>query len=102
MNIHSSNDLDYIITKLEDVYQEVSGKSLRKQQILDSDEFLKQASFINTKIVRYRKAQKMRDDMADEEGSEGTVSRIKATQKLKEMLKELKIDVDELRETLNR
>lgn len=102
MNIHSSDNLEYIIEKLQDVYQEVSGKSLRKQNILDADEFLKQASFINDKIVNYRKAQKIRDEMVDANDSAGTVSRIKATQKLKEMLKEMKSDLDGLRETLNR
>lgn len=56
MNIHSSDNLDYIIEKLEDVYQEVTGKSLRKQHVLESDEFLKQAGFINEKIIEYRKA----------------------------------------------
>lgn len=40
--------------------------------------------------------------MVDANDSAGTVSRIKATQKLKEMLKEMKSDLDGLRETLNR
>jgi hypothetical protein len=63
INIHTSDNLEYIIEKLEDVYFEVTGKSLRKQHVVESDEFLKQAGYINEKIVDYRKAQKMRDDI---------------------------------------
>jgi hypothetical protein len=46
---------------------------------LDSDEFLKQANFINEKIVKYRKAQKIRDEIEENGDSSAGVSRIKAT-----------------------
>ena len=101
-NIHTSDNLEYIIEKLEDTYFEISGKSLRKRHLLDSDEFLKQANFINNKIVEYRKAQKLRDELVDAKDSQSTVSRIKATQKLKDMLKEIKNQLDSLNQTLNR
>jgi hypothetical protein len=56
MNIHTSNDIDYIIEKLEDVFFEVTGKSLKKQHLIEADEFLKLAGYLNDKIADYRKA----------------------------------------------
>jgi hypothetical protein len=102
MNIHSSDNLDYIIEKLEDVYQEVTGKSLRKQHVIESDEFLKQAGFINEKILEYRKAQKLRDDLVDGKGHEEGVGRIKATNKLKGMRQDIQKNIELLKETLTR